>query len=158
MSMPATPLPTGSQLLACMSCSEQRTFQLDRSQLNDLMSRQEVRLFCAHCQTLTTWAGAELDRRSGQPRRAARRVHMELPIRVRCQSPQLSCNEVTHTLNASRDGACLVVHQPLREGMEVFLLMPYHEGETLPEMRARVVRVEKSGEVWEVGVEYVKRP
>ena len=158
MSMPATPLPASGQLLSCMNCGEQRTFPLDRTQLNELMSRQEVRLFCAHCQSLTTWGGTEPDRRAGVPRRAARRVRMELPIRVRSQSPQLSFSEVTQTLNASRDGACFPVHQPLREGMEVFLLMPYHEGETLPEMRARVVRVEKNGELWEVGVEFLKRP
>ncbi|OFV81905.1 MAG: hypothetical protein A3D93_01480 [Acidobacteria bacterium RIFCSPHIGHO2_12_FULL_67_30] len=157
MSMPATPLPAGGQLLACMNCGEQRTLPLDRSQLNELMSRQEVRLFCPDCHSLTSWSGVEPDRRNGTPRRAARRVRMELPIRVRCQSPQLSFNEVTHTLNASRDGACLVVHQPLREGMEVFLLMPYHEGETLPEMRAKVVRVDKYGDVWEVGVEFAAR-
>lgn len=42
--------------------------------------------------------------------------------------------------------------------MEVFLLMPYHEGETLPEMRAKVVRVDKYGDVWKVGVEFAQRP
>src|SRR3972149_3766773 len=98
MSMPATPLPAGGQLLACMNCGEQRTLPLDRSQLNELMSRQEGRLFCPGCPP-----------------------------------------------------------QPLREGMEVFLLMPYHEGETLPEMRAKVVRVDKYGDVWEVGVEFAAR-
>ena len=158
MAEPATPFPAGSQLLACMNCGEQRPFPLDRNQLNELTSRQQVRLFCPDCHSLTTWSGVEPDRRSGQPRRTARRVRMELPLRVRSQSPQLSFNEITHTVNASRDGACFLVHHPLREGMEVFLLMPYHEGETLPETRAKVVRVDKYGDVWEVGVEFAQCP
>jgi len=32
------------------------------------------------------------------------------------------------------------------------------KGETLPEMRAKVVRVDKYGDVWEVGVEFAARP
>lgn len=156
MSVPPTRLPAGEQLLACMNCGDQRALQLDRAQLSDLLGRQQVRLFCANCQTLTTWAGVEPDRRSRTPRRAGRRVRMQLPIRVRSNSPQLSFVEVTRTLNASRDGACIVLHQPVREGMELQVLMPYSEGENLPETRAKVIRAEKFGDAWEVGVEFIR--
>lgn len=154
---PAAPLAAGTQVLACMNCGEQRSFQLDSRQLHELLSQQQVRLVCAHCQMPTTWTGVEPDRRSSPPRRAAQRVRMELPVRVRSDSPQLSFVEVTRTLNASREGACFLLHQPVREGMEVQVLMPYQEGDNLPETRAKVVRAEKFGDVWQVGVEFIRK-
>lgn len=155
MAMPATPSPAGSQTLACLTCAEQRSLILDRHELAGLLSNQQVRLFCSNCQTITSWSGVEPDRRSGQPRRTSRHVRMELPIRVRSNAPNLAFTEVTRTVNA-RDGACFSTRQPLKEGMEVMVLVPYKEGETLPETRARVVRVEKKSDDLEVAVEFIR--
>lgn len=157
MSAPTTPTVAGSHTLSCLSCADQRSLLLDQRELAELLSHQQIRLFCANCQSITAWAGVEPDRRQDEGRRTSPHVRMELPIRVRASLPQLSFTEVTRTLNVSRDGACFTTRQPLREGMEVNLLVPYVEGEALPETRARVVRVEKKGEDWEVAVQLLRK-
>ena len=156
MATPATPSASENQLLACMSCGEQRNLVLDVRELSELLSHHEIRQYCSNCQTLTSWYGVEPDRRSGQQRRTSRHVRMELPIRVRSNAANLAFTEVTHTLNVSREGACFATHQPLREGMDVMVLVPYKEGEQLPETRGRVVRVEQKSDNWEVSVQFVR--
>ena len=44
----------------------------------------------------------------------------------------------------------------LREGMTVYVMMPYSEADSaLFEKQARVVRVERRGDVYEVGIELI---
>ena len=157
MSAPPTPTVAGSQSLECLICGDQRSLVLDQRELAELLTHQQLRLFCANCQSITAWTGVERDRRGGAQRRASRHVRLELPIRVRASLPQLNFTEVTYTVNASRDCACFNTRQPLREGMEVNVLVPYVQGETLPETRARVVRVEKKGDDWEVAVQFLRK-
>lgn len=157
MSAPTTPTAAGSHTLACLSCADQRSLVLDQRELGELLNRQQIRLFCANCQSITAWTGVEPDRRQADSRRASRHVRLEMPIRVRASLPQLNFTEVTRTVNVSRDGACFTTRQALREGMEVNVLVPYVEGETLPETRGRVVRVEKKGDDWEVAVQFLRK-
>lgn len=156
MSTPATQSPAGSSTLACMNCGDQRTLQLDRGQLAELIRSQQLRLHCSHCQSLTSWSAVEADRRTEQPRRTSRRVRMELPIRVRAEAPNSPLTEVTRTVDLSRDGACFRFPQPLREGSEIFVRVPFDERDNLPETRARVVRSEQAEEGWLVAVEFVQ--
>lgn len=154
--MPLTSQKASDVTLSCVNCADQRVVQLDSGQLSELLSKHQIRLFCANCQTLTSWCGVEPDRRTGQQRRAGRHVSLEVCLRVRSDAPELRFTEVTRTLNASPDGTCFTLGQSLRVGMTVQVLMPYEEGMMeLPERRARVVRVEKKGDRWEVAVQFV---
>lgn len=135
----------GSNILACVSCGERRHFTLDNFQQAELFQRHETRIFCPHCQEVTTWYALDADRRGRPDRRDSRHIKLDLPVRLRCQERDCTFVEVTHTLNAARDGCLLYTQKPLRAGMYVYLIMPYHAGadDALPETRAEVMRVEE---------------
>ena len=143
-------------LLACVTCGNQQTFDLDVFQISDLQRHDQLRFYCAACGGLTSWSGVQADRRSGVERRTCRHTLIFLPIRVRCDLPTLRFTEVTHTLTASRKGASFTTHHSLSEGMTVYLVMPYGEADSVSfEKQARVVRVEKKQAGFEVGVEFL---
>ena len=155
-SVPTTSPPAGDVTLSCLNCADQRVLKLDGAQLSELLTKQQIRLFCANCQSLTSWCGVEPDRRTGQQRRAGRHISMEVSLRVRSDASELRFTEVTHTRNGSPEGACFTLQRPLRQGMVVHITMPYEEGMMeLPERRARVVRMEKKGDAWEVAVQFL---
>lgn len=139
--------------LSCMECGEQVELKLSPDQLTELLSKPEIKLPCTTCSSVTLWFSTELDRRV-TPRRTISRVKIEMPIRVRSENPGDSFTEVNSTINASRDGACFTTEHALSEGMEIFVLLPYTEGDDLPETRARIIRVEQKGDKYEVGVEF----
>jgi hypothetical protein len=136
-----------------MDCGEQVELKLTPNQLTELLAKPEIKLPCTTCNAVTQWFSTELDRRV-TPRRSNNRVKVEMPIRVRSEKPGDSFTEVGTTLNASRDGACFTTKHALSEGMEVFVLLPYTEGEDLPETRARIIRVEQKDGQYEVGIEF----
>lgn len=139
--------------LSCMECGELVELKLTPNQLTELLAKPEIKLPCTPCQSVTQWVSTELDRRV-TPRRSTNRVKVEMPIRVRSEKPGDSFTEVDTTINASREGACFTTEHALSEGMEIFVLVPYTEGEDLPETRARIVRVEQKGDQYEVGVTF----
>jgi hypothetical protein len=154
--MSAASSPSDGTLLSCMICGGQQRFDLTVGQMDELVRRQELRLFCRTCGDVTTWSGYEADRRNGEDRRAIPHAKIELPIRVRCDEPGLESTEFTRTLTASRQGASFTSHHPLREGMIVYVVFPYGGADsTLLEVRARVVRAEKKGESYDVGIRFV---
>ena len=142
-----------STMLACMICGDQQKSDLSTAKLGELYQRQELRLFCCVCQQVTPWNAAQVDRRSGQDRRGSPQPRIALPIRVRCDLPGLDFVEVTHTLTASRKGASFVSRHALREGVVLYVLVPYSEGDPdVFEKQARVVWAEKKDEGYEVGI------
>ncbi len=154
--MSETPGPSGSTVLACMTCETQQGVDLNPGQLAELFNKQQVRLYCPACQTSTTWYAVQPDRRSGQERRTTRHAHIDLPIRVRCDQPDMKFIEFTRTLTASRQGASFTSIHPLREGMVVLVIVPFREGDsTILELQARVVRAEQKGNGCQVGVEFL---
>lgn len=154
--MPLTSAPASTVTLACLNCADQRVLKLDGAQLSEFLNKQQIRLFCGNCQSLTSWCGVEPDRRTGQQRRVRRHLSMEVSLRVRSDAADLGFTEVTRTRNTSADGACFTLQRQLRQGMEVHITMPYEEGMMeLPERRARVVRMEKNGDAWEIAVQFL---
>ena len=156
--LPTTPGAPSTTILTCVSCGERRHFALDQFQQAGLFQRRETRLFCPHCQEVTTWYALESDRRGRTEQRSSRRVKLELPVRVRCQERDCSFVEVTHTLNVARNSCLFYTQKPLRIGMYVYLIMPYHDGaeDALTETRAEVMRVEEHGESKAVAVRFLR--
>ena len=155
MEAPTTSQPSGGVILACLNCADQRLFDLSPGQLADFFNNREVQLFCPNCQAYTTWSGLERARRPDKPRRTRHRVRVALPIRVRSDAPELRFTEVTRTLSASRDGACFYSRQPLRQGMVLYVQIPYEEVQTLPDTPARVVHVAETSDQSQVAVKFL---
>ena len=156
----------GSFTLTCYQCSDQRLDVPAREELVELLRAQGVHLFCSQCEILTPWLSekpeqpletqpAEQKQPADQPQRRARRARMKLSIRVRSEAPELPFTEVNATLDVSRLGALFLCSHPLRKGMEVFVQVPYNEGDALPETRAQVVRVRPLEEYYEVAVQFI---
>ncbi len=155
----------GSFTLTCYQCGDQRLDVPAREELVELLRAQGVHLFCSQCEILTPWLSekpeqppesqpAEQEQPAGQQQRRARRARMKLSIRVRSEAPELPFTEVNATLDVSRLGALFLCSHPLRKGMEVFVQVPYNEGDALPETRAQVVRVRPLEEYYEVAVQF----
>ena len=156
----------GSFTLTCYQCGDQRLEVPAREELVELLRAQGVHLFCSQCEILTPWLSgkpeqppesqpAEQEQPAGQQQRRARRARMKLSIRVRSEAPELPFTEVNATLDVSRLGALFQCSHPLRKGMEVFVQVPYNEGDALPETRAQVVRVHPLEEYYEVAVQFI---
>ncbi|MCH6552648.1 MAG: PilZ domain-containing protein [Acidobacteria bacterium] len=156
----------GSFTLTCYQCGDQRLDVPAREELVELLRAQGVHLFCSQCEILTPWLSekpeqppetqpAEQKQPADQPQRRARRARMKLSIRVRSEAPELPFTEVNATLDVSRLGALFLCSHPLRKGMEVFVQVPYNEGDALPETRAQVVRVRPLEEYYEVAVQFI---
>lgn len=156
----------GSFTLTCYQCGDQRLDIPAREELVELLRAQGVHLFCSQCEILTPWLSekpeqppesqpAEQEQPAGQQQRRARRARMKLSIRVRSEAPELPFTEVNATLDVSRLGALFLCSHPLRKGMEVFVQVPYNEGDALPETRAQVVRVRPLEEYYEVAVQFI---
>ncbi|MFB3139958.1 MAG: PilZ domain-containing protein [Candidatus Acidiferrales bacterium] len=156
----------GSFTLTCYQCGDQRLDVPAREELVELLRAQGVHLFCSQCEILTPWLSekpeqppetqpAEQKQPADQPQRRARRARMKLSIRVRSEAPELPFTEVNATLDVSRLGALFLCSHPLRKGMEVFVQVPYNEGDALPETRAQVVRVRPLEEHYEVAVQFI---
>lgn len=154
--MPLTSVSGSDLTLSCLNCADQRVMKLDGAQLSELLHKQQLRLFCGNCQSITAWCGVEPDRRTGQVRRAARHLAMDISLRVRADASDLRFTAVTRTRDTSPGGTCFALERPLRVGLTVYITMPYEEGMMeLPERPARVVRMEKKGAAWEVAVQFV---
>ncbi len=156
----------GSFTLTCYQCGDQRLDVPAREELVELLRAQGVHLFCSQCEILTPWLSekseqppesqpVEQEQPAGQQQRRARRARMKLSIRVRSEAPELPFTEVNATLDVSRLGALFLCSHPLRKGMEVFVQVPYNEGDALPETRAQVVRVRPLEEYYEVAVQFI---
>lgn len=145
-------------LLACSNCGERHHSNLDRFQQSELYQTHQVRQVCAHCQDITIWCAVEPDRRHSGDRRCSHHVNMALPVRVRSTATDLPFTEVTETLNVARDGCQFFTKKPLRVGMTVYLVMPYHGGadDALPETRAEVIRVEELADGKSVAVRFLR--
>ncbi|MFQ5926783.1 MAG: PilZ domain-containing protein [Terriglobia bacterium] len=158
MAAPPIPGSTPGALLACAQCGERHHFTLDRFQQLELYQKQQIRHVCPHCQELTTWYAVEPDRRKDVQRRSSRHVKMALAVRVRGEADNACFTEITQTLNVARDGCRFFTKKPLREGMHVFLVMPYHGAadDALPETRAEVIRVEELADGKAVAVRFVR--
>lgn len=148
------PSDTKDILLSCEVCRNRKTLELSSFDLQELVDKQRVKLDCDHCNEVTGWCAVEADRRIKQ-RRSVCRVPVEIPIRVRCDSHLLQFDEFTKTISVSREGARFMTEVMIAEGTEVFVSVPYREGDALPERRARVVRVDKVFDGFEVGIEFV---
>lgn len=137
-----------------MSCGTERHLELDVVQKNELVQNGQLRLLCAGCGTVTAWHGLQLDRRAGEDRRASRHARIKLAMRVRCNTEDLKFTEVASTITASRYGASFASSHNLLEGMLVYVILPYSEGDSESlEKQARVVRVESKGAVRKVGIQ-----
>jgi hypothetical protein len=143
-------------LLACIACGTQQPFELNPTQMIELVRNGQLRLPCPACGTVTSWYGLEPDRRTGTNRRSSRHSRLQLRIRVRCSSPELVSTEVATTTSASLHGASFISSRRLTEGMVVHVILPYSEGDTESlERRARVVRVEPGNGVNEIAVQFL---
>jgi PilZ domain len=148
--------PNAKTLVACMTCGTEKHFELTFEQLSDLIRNGQLKLFCPSCRTFASWYGLEPDRRAGTERRDSRHARIEMPIRVRCESPGLNFTEVTITKTASRHGASFTSTHELMEGMMLFVVVPYSKEDLAQlEMGARVVRVSPRGGEYEIGVEFL---
>ena len=153
----------------CQTCGAFRAKDLDAGQLQELFAFGQVEIPCGTCDKTTVWNGKIVDRRDtaddGTPlgkerrkgaRRAHRRVHVSLPIRIRCDSPDLKFVEVKKTVEASRQGCSFVTNQPVQKGMCLYVVFPYSEGDALLETTAKVTRVSPAEGGAEVGFEFIR--
>ena len=71
------PMPTC--VLICESCSKRHTFFLDATTVADVQNGQAVSKHCLVCRTMTDWAFATVDRRTGRDRRQESDRRQDLP-------------------------------------------------------------------------------
>ncbi len=166
--MGSTPYAVGAGKVYCQTCGALRAKDLDAGQLQELFAFGQVDIFCDKCAKTTKWNGKVVDRRTadeGAPeggerrkgaRRTHRRVHVSLPIRVRCDAPDLKFVEIKKTLEASRQGCSFVTNQPVQKGMALYVVFPYSEGDALLETTAKVTRVSPADGGAEVGFEFIR--
>ncbi len=166
MASPQTAVDSGK--LFCQTCGDPLTRELDAGELQDLFAFGKIEMPCEICNKATEWCGKEVDRRKSntalvkeqdrrkEDRRAQRRVHVSLPIRIRCDEPNLKFVEVKRTLEASREGASFVLTQEVKEGMFLYVILSYSEGDAIMETKARVTRVSPAPGGAEVGVQFLR--
>jgi hypothetical protein len=154
----------------CQTCGLLYPKKLDAGSLQDLFAFGQVEIFCDKCAKITVWNGKVVDRRGADDddspaggerreegaRRTQMRVHVSLPIRVRCDSPDLKFVEVKKTLEASRQGCSFVTNQPVQKGMALYVVFPYSEDDALLETSAKVTRVSPAEGGAEVGFEFIR--
>jgi hypothetical protein len=85
------------------------------------------------------------DRRH-RPRRAQRRVALQVPVRLRVSSPASQFEEVTRTVNVCRNGIYIQSERPYLKGVPLYVAMNYSPKEPgmASEQKATVVRVDAS--------------
>ena len=82
--------------------------------------------------------------RRGRARRTNRRVALQTPVRVRVISAASQFEEITRTVNVSRNGLYFQSDRPYAKGIPVCVAMNYSSREpgVAPEQKATVVRVD----------------
>ncbi|MBI3934832.1 MAG: PilZ domain-containing protein [Acidobacteria bacterium] len=91
----------------------------------------------------------QMERRMGterrhRSRRAQRRVALQVPVRVRLNSPASQFEEVTRTVNVCRNGIYIQSERPYARGSPIYVAMNYSPKEPTitAEQKATVVRVD----------------
>ena len=82
--------------------------------------------------------------RRGRSRRTNRRVALQVLVRLRVSSACSQFEEVTRTVNVSRNGIYIQTERPFAHGLPLYVAMNYppREPGLLPEQKATVVRVD----------------
>ena len=82
--------------------------------------------------------------RRHRSRRGQRRVALQVPVRVRANSPNSQFEEITRTVNVCRNGIYIQSERPYAKGSPIYVAMNYspRESATAPEQKATVVRVD----------------
>jgi hypothetical protein len=82
--------------------------------------------------------------RRGRARRTNRRVALQTPVRVRVISAASQFEEITRTINVSRNGLYFQSERPYTKGLPIYVAMNYSSREpaAAPEQKATVVRVD----------------
>jgi hypothetical protein len=82
--------------------------------------------------------------RRGRARRSNRRVALQTPVRVRVISAASQFEEITRTMNVSRNGLYFQSERPYTKGLPIYVAMNYSSREpaVAPEQKATVVRVD----------------
>ncbi|MBI2820324.1 MAG: hypothetical protein HYX73_10120 [Acidobacteria bacterium] len=85
------------------------------------------------------------DRRH-RARRTQRRVALQVPVRLRVNSPASQFEEITRTVNVCRNGIYIQSERPYTRGAPLYVAMNYSPKETgiLSEQKATVVRVDST--------------
>ena len=85
--------------------------------------------------------GTERRQRS---RRGQRRVALQLPVRVRVNSPGAQFEETARTLNVCRNGIYFQTERPYTKGLPAYVALNYsaRDASPVPEQRGTVVRVD----------------
>jgi hypothetical protein len=82
--------------------------------------------------------------RRHRARRAQRRVALQVPVRLRVNSPASQFEELTKTVNVCRNGIYIQSERPYAKGAPIFVAMNYspRQPSMTPEQNATVVRVD----------------
>jgi hypothetical protein len=82
--------------------------------------------------------------RRGRARRLQRRVALQVPVRVRLNTAGSQFEEVTKTVNVSRNGIYIQSERPYGKGSPVYVAMNYSTREPAmnSEQKATVVRID----------------
>ena len=82
--------------------------------------------------------------RRHRSRRGQRRVALQVPVRVRANSPNSQFEEITRTVNVCRNGIYIQSERPYAKGSPIYVAMNYspRESAMAPEQKATVVRVD----------------
>lgn len=85
------------------------------------------------------------DRRH-RTRRAQRRVALQVPVRLRANTPALQFEEITRTVNVCRNGIYIQSERPYAKGAALLVAMNYspQQRDMTTDQRATVVRVDST--------------
>lgn len=96
-----------------------------------------------------TMRSSQSERRNGlerraRPRRTNRRVALQMPVRIRVSTQASQFEEVTRTVNVSRNGIYFQTERPYTMGLPTHVALNYspHASGPLSEQKGTVVRVD----------------
>ena len=149
-------------LMSCRQCRSMSLQSLSLVEVEVLDTAGLLTKVCVRCAASTHWgypersfavesksyqAAVEAALNGGEPltgeRRKSHRRQAQLPVRVRDYYGEV---EISKTENISQDGLCFSSPRTYFMGQSLVVVCPYDPAAEKPEVRARVVRVESSGD------------
>jgi hypothetical protein len=169
------PTLTGSEdglvrmLLVCRLCSTEKVVHLEEIEIEVFDAHQAIQQFCGTCGATTSWKRVEhKPTQSEEPTKPTDQKSSSEPAEVvnrrrhgRVKSNASACirqpgcpDEIVTCENISRGGISCQTSKPYQEGGRIEVAVPYSAGSGNIFVPARIVRVQKSGKFFRLGVAY----
>jgi hypothetical protein len=166
--------PLARMLLLCSGCSGRQVVHLDEIEIQVFDATQRNQRFCKSCSAMTSWkqeskGTVRAPLPQGDAHTSKRKPQTLHPTSVhgkrehnRVKTNMSACirqsgfsEEIVVSEDLSRGGLCFRSPKRYLEGSEIDIAVPYSSGSGNIFVHARVIRVEKIGDLFKHGAAYV---